>query len=263
MLCGNYRNAELTVGDGGRMLCLSAPLVRLVTAKSVAGIGVLSVKRRPNRARTLFARFSYGRARGRAFRPATPFGGNANPARPATRDWRLRWLVNPVQTEVAMPENGSGRIPPKISQTTTDNAPARCLSRAERAAINRRATDVATMLFPYVRDYMLHSATDRLRKSNKLKVSALPMPPELGLVIARYRTFGVDGFDPRDPAAHRQVCSVGAAMTLVEVVATLREIADEITPETVLTEEGNDWVRDQIGTTLSGLLSIEIDAGLL
>lgn len=162
-----------------------------------------------------------------------------------------------------MPDNGSGRIPSKISPCTVDNTPARSISRAERAAINRRATDVATMLFPYVRDYMLHSAKERLRTSNKLKISALPMPPDLGLVIARYRTFGVDGFDPRDPAAHRQVCSVGAAMTLVEVVATLREIADEITPETVLTEEGNDWVRDQIGAALSGLLSIEIDAGLL
>ncbi len=162
-----------------------------------------------------------------------------------------------------MTDDIDGRIPSGPSQTTTDNAPVRGLSRAERAAINRRATDVATMLFPYVRDYMTRSAMDRLRASDKLKISALPMPPDIGLMIARYRTFGVDGFDPRDPTGHRRVCSVGAAMTLIEVIKTLREIADEITPETVLTDEGNDWVRDQIGATLSGLLSIEIDAGLL
>lgn len=103
----------LTRTTGGRIVPASAPQVRAVTAKSVTGIGVLSVKRRPNRAKAPFARFSYGRARGRALRPATPFGGNANPARPATRDWRLRWLVNPVQTEVVMPDHGHGRNLPK------------------------------------------------------------------------------------------------------------------------------------------------------
>ncbi|HBN51986.1 MAG TPA: hypothetical protein DD465_23085 [Thalassospira sp.] len=162
-----------------------------------------------------------------------------------------------------MTDDIDGRIPSETFLITPDNAPVRGLSRAERAAINRRATDVATMLFPYVRDYMTRSAMDRLRASDKLKISALPMPPDIGLMIARYRTFGVDGFDPRDPTGHRRVCSVGAAMTLVEAVPTLREIADGLSPETVLSEDGRDWLRDRIATILSGLLSIEIDAGLL
>ncbi|WP_165791808.1 hypothetical protein [Thalassospira marina] len=90
----------LTDLSTGRMFSELASLVRGAAAKSAAGIGVLSVKRRPNRAKSVFARFSYGRACGRTFGSATPFGGNANPARPATRDWRLRRLVYPVQTEV-------------------------------------------------------------------------------------------------------------------------------------------------------------------
>ncbi|MCD1593371.1 hypothetical protein [Thalassospira xiamenensis] len=154
-----------------------------------------------------------------------------------------------------MTDDVSGRNPSDASQITPNNAPVRDLSRAERAAIHRHATDVATMLFPYVRDYMLRSAMERLRTSDRLKISALPMPPDLGLVIARYRTFGVDGFDPRDPAAHRQVCSVGAAMTLIEAIKSLREIADGQSPE--------NPQRAKVATIVSELLSIEIDARLL
>ncbi|OSQ33574.1 hypothetical protein THS27_26085 [Thalassospira sp. MCCC 1A01428] len=95
-----FRFYELTGFVVGDKVAKSSPVVGLVAAKSAAGIGVLSVKRRPNRANNPFARFSYGRARGGTFVSATPFGGNANLARPATRDWRLRGLVNPVQTEV-------------------------------------------------------------------------------------------------------------------------------------------------------------------
>jgi|GEM_PF-3383553 len=154
-----------------------------------------------------------------------------------------------------MTEDVSGRNPSDTSQITPENAPVRDLSRAERAAINRRATDVATMLFPYVRDYMQRSAMERLRTSDKLKISELPIPPDVGLMIARYRTFGVDGFDPCDPAAQRQVCSVGAATTLIEAIKTLREIADGQSPE--------NPHRAKVATVVSCLLSIEIDAGVL
>ena len=196
-------------------------------------------------------------------KPACLLTGSYPPATSAVVRSRSGGVVKRRQEGFDMTDDIDGRIPSETFLITPDNAPVRGLSRAERAAINRRATDVATMLFPYVRDYMTRSAMDRLRASDKLKISALPMPPDIGLMIARYRTFGVDGFDPRDPTGHRRVCSVGAAMTLVEAVPTLREIADGLSPETVLSEDGRDWLRDRIATILSGLLSIEIDAGLL
>lgn len=74
-------------------------------------------------------------------------------------------------------------------------------------------------------------------------------------ICARYRTFGVDVFDPCGPAAQRRLCSVGAAMTLVEAVSTLREIADGPSSEHLQ--------HAKIAAAVSDLLSIEIDAGLL
>lgn len=211
-------------------------------------------------ARILGAISRFGREGGeyktlRGNKPACLRTGFEPPATSAVVENLIGGVVKRRPEGFDMTDNVSGRNPSAASQITLDIAAMRGLSRAERAAINRRATAVATMLFPYVRDYMLRGATERLRTSDKLRISALPIPPDVGLMIARYRTFGVDGFDPRDPAAHRQVCSVGAAMTLIEAIKSLREIADGLSPE--------NPQRAKVATVVSCLLSIEIDAGVL
>jgi hypothetical protein len=219
-------------------------------------------------ARNLGASSRLGREGGeyktlRGNKPACLWTGLKPPATSAVLQSLIGGVVKRRPEGFDMTDDVSGRNPPENPQIKTDNATVRGLSRAERAAIHRRATDVATMLFPYVRDYMVRSALGCLRTSPNVKISALPMPPDVGLMIARYRTFGVDGFDPRKPHHHRRVCSVGAALSLVEAVTKIRAVAGELDPEMVLTDEGNDWAHDQITSALSDLLSIEIDAGLL
>tara|TARA_R110001583_G_scaffold189552_2_gene352714 strand:+ start:14225 stop:15121 length:897 start_codon:yes stop_codon:yes gene_type:complete len=117
-------------------------------------------------------------------------------------------------------------------------------------AIERRAQAVAAMLVPYIRDYMMRD-------------SSRSFPPDIGLMIARYQTFGLDCFGPDDPAFQRRACSISAACTLVDAASKLRAVADELNPDVMLTEEGNDWAREQVVAALTGILSIEIDAGLL
>ncbi|GEM_PF-2461166 len=79
------------------------------------------------------------------------------------------------------------------------------------------------------------------------------MPPDVGLMNPRYRTFGVDGLDPRGPAAQRRLCSVGAAMNVIEAIKTLREIADGLSPQ--------NSQHAKVTTAVAGVLSIEIDGG--
>ncbi|OSQ39217.1 hypothetical protein [Thalassospira sp. MCCC 1A01428] len=149
-----------------------------------------------------------------------------------------------------MPDHGQGRNPSTLPQDLTDTQPAPGSSDAVGHMVERRAQAIAAMLVPYIRDYMMRDGS-------------LSFPPDIGLIIARYQTFGLDCFGPDDPAFQRRACSISAAYTLVDAASKLRAVADELNPDVMLTEEGNDWAREQVVAALTGILSIEIDAGLL